>query len=577
MHLTDAGTPHRRWALAALVALAAVAVGLRLTEASDVHDKDQPGVLGHAVDVAVNDAWLVQWEVGHGYATKPPMYPWLAGLGLKLTGWRHPFVFKWPSLAAAAVTVVLVYRIARPAVGRGGGLLASAVFLANPVTHKLMYVARTDAVVTMLLTLAAWAAIRMREAWNDEAAEHPRAPLGLVAAFWVATAAAALTKGPVAAMPIAFLLGLVVWDGGRGWARCRPGWQAVGLAVAVGLPLTWLGAVLQWHPDYVETLRGEMGSRVVGTSDAAYRPWLAVVYAVTRFVPWSPMAVAGGAAVAWGWLASRRDAGLDPERRDEATWWRRLGPAAAFVVVVIGVLMLATTQRPDRLMPAYPMAAVLAAAVAVDGARRWNPPRVVAAIVVGLVGVAGVAAAGSPWYLPGPGPIDAGGAAGLPANPWPTWNFYAGAMIAGAAGLVTLGLLTRGRLRLATWAACFAAIGLVAVEADERSEPARTRHGDQLLALVERVRAVQAQRGEPLPLAFHHTGYAPIQSLLGRNTPADDAQLDRVGPAGGLVITSRPEVVEARFEARAEAIARTATLKQPGRPLVLFEVAAAGQ
>ncbi|MFW6336450.1 MAG: ArnT family glycosyltransferase [Phycisphaeraceae bacterium] len=560
-----------------LLGLLAVSVGIRLLEPSNSYDKDQPGVIGHVVDVAVHDHWLVQWEVGHGYATKPPLYPWIAGLGLKVRLWLggsdalvHPLWFAWPSLVAAGLTAWVVYAIGKPRLGRHGGLLAAAIFVANPVTYRLMYVARTDALITLLLIVAAWATVRQFDRWNDQGPAG-RSSLGWIALFWLATLATAMTKGPVALMAIVFLLGLIAYRGA--WRRCRPGWQAVGLAVTVALPLAWLAAVLHFHPDYAQTLEGEMGSRVAGTADQPWQPYLAEVYALTRFLPWSPMALVAGLAVGWAAWVCRKPSGLaalaSPRRR-EARRWRKLGPWAGFCLAILGVLMFASTQRPDRLMPLYPAASLLTAACLLEARRRWSPPRWASVVVLSVVAFAGIvgvpAVLASPWQ--GPGPLQPEGAFGLGADREAWWNLRLAAPLAIVGGLACLVGLAKRRWMVAAWAGCFAVIGLTAVESHYQSGPSQSRQGDQLIALA---RVAQDHRGDR-PIVFHHTGYAPIQALFARNTPASDAELDRIGIEGGLVITANPDEVRARFPQRIRTLARTGELQQPGRPLVLVDV-----
>ena len=315
-----------------------------------------------------------------------------------------------------------------------------------------------------------------------------------------------------------------------------------------------------------------MGSRVAGT-DQPYRPYLAPAYAATRFLPWSALAAAGACAAVWAAWVGRSGqtlAALPPRRRAEARRWRKLTPWVGYGAAVVGVLMLASTQRPDRLMPLYPAASLLTAAALLEARRRWAPPRWVALVVLtavslgGLVGVPAVLA----FPPPGPGPLEPAGAFGLGPDRAVWWNLWLGVALAAVGGAAVLAALLRGRWVAASWAACFAVVGLIAVEGHYRAGPSLYREGDQLAALAQ---AAQSHRGGG-PLVFHETGYAPIQEFFARNTPADDAGLDRLDPGGGLVITSRPGRVRQRFEGRVAALASTGELKEPGRALVLLRV-----
>ena len=75
---------------ATLVVLIVLLLAVRMLAPSDVYDNAQPGPMAHTIDVAVNGQWLMQREPSGELATKPPMYPWLAAMGVIATGLTDP-------------------------------------------------------------------------------------------------------------------------------------------------------------------------------------------------------------------------------------------------------------------------------------------------------------------------------------------------------------------------------------------------------------------------------------------------------------------------------------------------------
>ena len=109
--------------------------------------------------------------------------------------------------------------------------------------------------------IGVWSVQLQRRAWSvgGGAGRGRRAALWLIAAFWLAVAAGALTKGPPAGLAVAWLVVAAVSD--RAGRRCRPVWQAVGLAVGSVLVLAWFVPVLQAHPGGLELSRGSRAVR----------------------------------------------------------------------------------------------------------------------------------------------------------------------------------------------------------------------------------------------------------------------------------------------------------------------------
>ena len=57
-------------------------LAMRVDDPSNLMDNDQQRPAAYAMDVAVNGQWIVQHDDSGDVASKPPLYPWLAGLSI---------------------------------------------------------------------------------------------------------------------------------------------------------------------------------------------------------------------------------------------------------------------------------------------------------------------------------------------------------------------------------------------------------------------------------------------------------------------------------------------------------------
>ncbi|SDW16296.1 4-amino-4-deoxy-L-arabinose transferase [Albimonas donghaensis] len=298
--------------------------------------------------------------------------------------WRIPSLIG-ATLAALATLWALSPLIGGPAAFLAAGLTATAMALAGEAN-----IAKTDAMLLGLTTLAMGAWIRLlsgagfglrRDAWFAEIpAEHfpargdptpDAAPLRAV--LWGALGLAVLVKGPIAPVVLALtLIWTAIATGSRRGLVCM-GWRGFGPVLFLALVLPWLAAIHIasdggfWAEAVGRDLVGKLasGQEKHGAPPGTY---LGVVWGVLW--PWAPLLLLAAPAA---WAARRRP-------------WAALllGWSIPFWIV----LEATPTKLAHYLLPVIPpLAGLVAAWLAGGGAPRLGWSRA-AAVIFGAVGVA---------------------------------------------------------------------------------------------------------------------------------------------------------------------------------------------
>lgn len=348
----------------ALILVVGALFALRLSGPSNLTDNDQERPASYVLDALRNDHWIIQRDWTGDIASKPPVYTWLAALASLPGGELTLFTLYLPcALAVLGASLLVAGTVARR-VDRKAALLAGLFTAANPLSAKLVALARTDAVFLFTVTLTAILVLR---AW-----ERGR---GWTWA-WLAATAASLTKGPLGIF-LGFA-GLLSWFKSRREDAARPAGlrQIPGLLLLLGIGGGWFWLAWQVEGQALiqKMLKAELVSHVVRTDG----PWpgtglvLAPSYFLARFAPWSLLAAYGI------WIALRH-----PDPRPEARRLQRF--AAAWLLAGLLALGLASHQRGDLVAPLLPAGAILAALPAARALAAWSLNRLITlAVVVGI-------------------------------------------------------------------------------------------------------------------------------------------------------------------------------------------------
>lgn len=335
-------------ALAILISLFA-----RILGPSDIHDKEQPRTTAYTADMLINSHYVMPHDASGEPATKPPLYNWISLPVVALAGYQE-WALRFPSLLAAGVEFLLLLWFAKWLAARPIpnhlpltekqttfiGLLAASLWLVSSNSSRLIYLARPDMVLVACLTAAfATATMILVE-------ENPRKQKLLSLALWIATALAALDKGPMALIPMLYIPFAAKSLTGKWSAANRTYWY-------LGIPFVFLTFAAWAYPAYLaepqffkQVLLGqEVAKRMVASPTFITEWWKVPQYTITPFLPWSLFALAGLLLIR------------------PKNWFKQNPYASVFIWILLlmaGFSCIAT-KRADRFAPIFPASACLAA------------------------------------------------------------------------------------------------------------------------------------------------------------------------------------------------------------------------
>jgi 4-amino-4-deoxy-L-arabinose transferase-like glycosyltransferase len=500
--------------LGLLLAAAWLAVALHGLDDADVVGDDEAREVGIVQAIVAGDAWLPRFN-GEVLPDKPILSHWLAAIPVAAGGFSELAV-RLPSAVAGALTVAWTARLGGELGGRPAGLVAAALLATTPAFFVRARVARPDALLVLLLSVALGLAWRW---WRDGRPLDARRALA-------ALGAATLAKGPVA--PVLFVLafgGFLVWQ--RDLRRLRAFCDPLGVLAFLVLGLGWYAIALAgWGEEFVrQHLVGRYVFNVLGDLPAgghySERPLVShalfyILHLPLVGLPWTPLA---GLAL---WLAWRQDRLRDAGTRLLVCW--TLAPVVAFTP--------AQYKLRYYLLPALPALAMLAAPAAVRLWRATAPHGRRGAVAPLAAGLLGALVAGGGLLLALRHDLlarsDRSTVEAL-ASALPGDAVGLALLAAAVVGIVTAAVAARAwRSVLATVALVAAAWLLVGVPTLER----RTSRRDSLRAFAA---AVAARVPPGVPLAFFAE---PIRSVVvygGRTIPTARRRADVV-PGTVLIV-----------------------------------------
>jgi 4-amino-4-deoxy-L-arabinose transferase-like glycosyltransferase len=371
----------RRFALAAglLLFLIVVTLAIRILSPSDIVSRDQSRTVSYTIDLVRNGNLILQADADGFLATKPPLINYLSALLVAPFG-PNEWTFMFPSLLAFFATLALVYLLARDVFAQmperpgwlgltaaeWAALLAVAFYGLSAMALRLAFVARPDMILVFFLTLSFYAA-------NRALATAPPAGAGWAFVFWLAASLAALAKGPIALIPVAyaFLAAKLFYGGWDNALRLRP---YVGAPITLVVALAWPVAVYVLAPEHFRNIlvNQELGGQFEGAwYSGVISAWQVPLWVISRFLPWSLLLL----VAAW----------VFPWRQ-----WRThpLAPILLYVALLAIPFILVASRRGDRFAPFFPPVAVICAWAAVYAWRGQLLLRTsLAAIPAAIVGL----------------------------------------------------------------------------------------------------------------------------------------------------------------------------------------------
>ncbi len=322
-----------------IIALWAALFAIRLAGPTDLMENDQEMPLSYVVDVVERGEWIVQRDFRGDVSSKPPLYTWMASLVALARGGVTEFAMYLPTGLAVLGVALLVMVFGDREFGRPAGMLGAMSWLLSHAAVKHMALARTDALFTFMVTLAAlltWRAWSSGRGWT---------------VAWLAAAGATLTKGPLGVLLAALGLLAAVWERMQGRETAIRGRLLPGVILFAAIIGGWTALA---H----ERVGSDLFARMVGRELVAHAissveersiwdVFTPPLYVLSRFAPWSALTIIG----LWRMVAA-------PDQDDRRRRFERF--LCCWLAGGVAVFMLAVSKRPDHIVPLLPTAALLA-------------------------------------------------------------------------------------------------------------------------------------------------------------------------------------------------------------------------
>lgn len=335
-----------RMALAILVALLGVS-GLAGTPPVD---RDEPQFTQPARQMLASGDFVDIRFQNEPLAQKPVLTYWLEAGSAAIFGGpsrAQIWAYRLPSVLAVLAATLLTLDLAATLFGRAAGFPAALLVGTSVLVQSQAHQARADA---LLLATMLMVTLPLARAWLAEATAAYEKEASLAALFWIAMAAAMLTKGPVVPALILPAVAVLGWQRrSLRWLRhLRPSW---GIPLFLFVLLPWPLAVL-WHRGpslFIDAWRTDILPKIVSGQESHGAPPL--TYLLTSPLTLWPASLLLPAALEYGW---RR-------RRDAAVVF-----CAAMVLPGWLLFEAAPTKLPHYIMPFIPLLAGLMAAACVQ-------------------------------------------------------------------------------------------------------------------------------------------------------------------------------------------------------------------
>jgi 4-amino-4-deoxy-L-arabinose transferase-like glycosyltransferase len=234
--------------------------------------------LAPALQTSFHDGGLVIPKVqDRPRLNKPPLIYWLQSASAGLFSRGNPYrdaiwMYRIPSLIAAIVAVLTVYRLGTRMFDRRTGWLAAALLAVSPVIAWEAHQARAD-MVLLACTTVAMAALwdcYARGRGGEDPSESSWKP---ALSFWIALSLGILTKGPITPLVVLLTI-LALGILAREWrwlGNTRP-LLGIPLTILIVAPWVWaVGEKVGWDT-YLATIRGETIGRSLSTREGHWGP-----------------------------------------------------------------------------------------------------------------------------------------------------------------------------------------------------------------------------------------------------------------------------------------------------------------
>ena len=443
--------------------------------------------------------------------------------------------YRLPSALGAALAAMAAFWAGLALLPRRAAFLGAALFAASMLLGVEGMIAKTDAVLCGLTTLAMAALARLYVRPVESGGK------GLAFLFWAALGCGVLIKGPVTPLVAALaLLTIGLWEKRWAWMKPLAWWPGPLIAALIVAP--WMIAIERaTHGAFLSEAFGQdLAPKLAGGQEGHAAPFgfhLALlpflIFPATFVLP---------AAARLGWRVAR--APIDDAKNAGLRF------LIAWIVPVFLAFELLPTKLPHYTLPTYPALALLGAAGLMAATReRWRVTQLIGILMFALAGAVLIAAiALGATYMPGDSSADLRRAitAGL-----------LGALVLGA-GIAALVFLPRPSARVG--AIILAALLLSYSLRDRILPEARTLHvSAEAAAALTRARLLPRDDRPLWVVGYRETSLVFLtRTSIRLATPAEAGERAAIGDA--LIVEGRDlPAADAELARRDLQFARSAT------------------
>lgn len=316
---------------------------LRLSEPPNLREYDQERPASYIMDVVQNGKWICQHDFNDTIASKPPLYTWLATLSTVPFERINRFAICFPNGLAILITSYIIFVLGNKIFGRNGGFFAALLYILSAPVLKQLSLCRTDPLFTLFTVLTA---VLLYRVWVQKK--------GWIW-FWLGSAAATLTKGPLGILIAAGGMLAYFWEKKDGNQQSFGGNFLPGLLFFLFITLGWFFlAYANCGKEFIDKI---LFDELVGHAVGGYKNKIPLVgfykpafYFITRFFPWSILAFMGFWKI---WKRPSQDLCIRSAERFLICYF------------FFGLLLfsLASHQRSDLIFPLLPAASMVAGKV----------------------------------------------------------------------------------------------------------------------------------------------------------------------------------------------------------------------
>jgi 4-amino-4-deoxy-L-arabinose transferase-like glycosyltransferase len=301
-------------------------------------DRDEPRYAECSREMLQSGDWVVPRYLGGLRTHKPPLIYWCQAAAMSVLG-PTGAAARFPSALAVTVTAALLAWFVRHNADQDHAIFAVLVFCTCPLTIAAAKLALTDAMLLLFICIGQGCLYCL---WRNTRHSLPIALL-----FWISTALAGLTKGPVVLLMHAATLALLAIldrkdSPSLAWLRrLRP---LPGLLILVALVTPWLAMVNARAPDFLPAMLNRAGKYASsGAEGHAHWPGFYLLLIWGLMFPWSVLLPASLARA----------------------WRNRSQPLTRFALAAaVGpwfVMELVPNKLPFYILPSFPALAILTA------------------------------------------------------------------------------------------------------------------------------------------------------------------------------------------------------------------------